>query len=364
MSRVHFASARLKEIRAEASLPAKFKRMLAEYPMKGMFDGKTVAIKMHLGGYLGFTTIPPLFVKILVDAVKEAGGKPFITDGTWSIADAKDRGYTQEVLGAPLVPAVGFNEKYYVTVPIGYRSLDQADLCGEIVNADAMIVLSHGKGHGHCGWGGAIKNIGMGNVTCKTRGAIHALTDTAFVWNEAACIHCSLCVDNCPTKAATFNKEGKLDIFSHHCRYCMHCVIACPEHAITIDEHGAHYFQVGMAHVNKACLDTFEPGRVMYINYVMNVTPLCDCWGFTTPSFVPDIGILASTDIVAVEQASIDTIKTEDFLEGTLPYPLSMDPETPGHLLEKIHHKDPYMQCKELAKLGLGEQEYELVEVD
>ena len=329
MSRVHFASARLKEIRAEVSLPAKFKRMLAEYPMKGMFDGKTVAIKMHLGGYLGFTTIPPLFVKILVDAVKEAGGKPFITDGTWSIADAKDRGYTQEVLGAPLVPAAGFNEKYYVTVPIGYRSLEEADLCGEIVNADAMIVLSHGKGHGHCGWGGAIKNIGMGNVTCKTRGAIHALTDTAFVWNEAACIHCSLCVDNCPTKAATFNKEGKLDIFSHHCRYCMHCVIACPEHAITIDEHGAQYFQVGMAHVNKACLDTFEPGRVMYINYVMNVTPLCDCWGFTTPSFVPDIGILASTDIVAVEQASINTIKTEDFLEGDAALPAEDGPRNP-----------------------------------
>ena len=138
--------------------------------MKDMFDGKTVAIKMHLGGDLGFTTIPPLFVKIVVNAVKAAGGKPFITDGTWAIAAAKDRGYTEEVLGAPCVPAAGFNEKYYVSVPIGYRSLKEAELCGEIVNAEAMIVLSHGKGHGHCGWGGAIKNIGMGNVTCSTRG--------------------------------------------------------------------------------------------------------------------------------------------------------------------------------------------------
>ena len=134
----------------------------------------------------------------------------------------------------------------------------------------------------------------------------------------------------------------------------MHCVTACPEHAITIDEHGARYFQAGMAHVNKACLDTFELDRVMYINYVLNVTPICDCWGFSTPSIVPDIGILASKDIVSVEQASIDTIKTENFIEGTLPYPLTMDPETPGHLLEKIHHKDPSHAVRGTCEAGIG----------
>ncbi len=363
MSKVHFASAKLAEMRAEASLPAKFKRMLEQYPMKEMFGGKTVAIKMHLGGNLGFTTIPTLFVKLLVTAVKDAGGRPFITDGTWAIADARDRGYTEEVLGAPVIPAAGFNEKYYVTVPIGYRTLEEADICGEIMNADAMIVLSHGKGHGHCGWGGAIKNIGMGNVTCKTRGAVHMLSDTSFEWNEETCTQCKLCVDNCPTTAASFDDKGKFNIFVHNCRYCMHCVTTCPQKAITINEEGSRYFQAGMAYVNKACLDTFEPNRVMYINYVMNVTPLCDCWGFSSPSIVPDVGILASTDIVAVEQASIDQIKSEDFIEGCLPPPLSMDPETPGHLFEKIHHKDPYMQCEELARLGLGAQEYELEEI-
>lgn len=364
MSKVHFASAFVKEMRSDASLPAKFKRMLAEYPLKDMFDDKSVAIKMHVGGHLGFTTIPPLFVKILVDAIKEAGGRPFVTDGSWSIAGAKDRGYAEQVLGAPVVPVAGFNEKYYVSVPIGYRSLEEAEICGEIVNADAMVVFSHGKGHGHCGWGGAIKNIGMGNVTCKTRGAIHALSDTAFEWDEELCTQCKMCVDNCPTGAATFNNEGKLGIFPHHCRYCMHCVTACPQKAITIDESGSRYFQAGMAYVNKACLDSFEAGRVMYINYVMNVTPLCDCWGFSTPAIVPDVGIFASKDIVAVEQASIDSIKTENFIQGSLPSPLILDDKVQGHLLEKIHHKDPYMQCEELAKLGLGEQQYEIAEVE
>ncbi|MEN6581373.1 MAG: DUF362 domain-containing protein [Armatimonadota bacterium] len=130
MSKVCFASAKLKELRAEASLPAKFLRMLDGYPLKDMFDGKTVAIKMHLGGNLGYTTISPLFVKLLVGKVKDAGGRPFITDGTYSIPGAKDRGYTEDVLGAPLVPAAGLNEKYFVNVPIGYKSLKEAELCG------------------------------------------------------------------------------------------------------------------------------------------------------------------------------------------------------------------------------------------
>jgi uncharacterized Fe-S center protein len=318
---------------------------------------------MHLGGNLGYTTIPPLFVRILIAQLREAGAKPLVTDGSGAVLGAKARGYTEEVLGAPIVPAAGIDEKYYETVPINYLSLKEVQLCGAIVNADAMVVYSHGKGHGHCGWGGAIKNIGMGNVTSKSRVDIHALIDTEFDWNESACIHCYLCRDNCPAGAVTFNKQDKLRILLHHCRYCMHCVNACPQSAIKINEEGTRQFQAGMAHVNKACLDTFEPNRVLLINQLTSVTPFCDCWGFSSPAMVPDVGILASTDLVSVEQASIDMIRTEDFIEGSLPSPLVVR-DTPGHLLQKLHGKDPYLQCEEAAKLGLGEQEYELVEVN
>lgn len=362
MSNVHFASAKMSALRADASLPAKFSRLLDQYPLREMFEGKTVAIKMHLGGGLGYTTIPPIFVRALVQRVKDAGGSPFVTDGHGAVPHARERGYTEEVLGAPLVPAAGFNEKYFTTVPVRYLSLNEAHLCGEIVNADAMIVYSHGKGHGHCGWGGAIKNIGMGCVTCKTRGDIHALMDTEFEWDEAQCTHCYLCRDNCPTGALTF-KDDKLDIFMHHCRYCMHCVTACPRSAVQINNDSIRQFQAGMAHVNKACLDTFESNRVLFINHVTNVTPFCDCWGFSSPSIVPDVGVLASTDIVAVEQASIDMIRTDDYIPGSLPHPLEVR-EVEGHLLYKIHAKDPYLQCEESAKLGLGTQKYDIEEVE
>lgn len=362
MSKVWFASAKMKALKADASLPAKFKRMLAKFPLKDMFDGQTVAIKMHLGGHLGYSTIPPLFVKTLVAAVREAGGKPFVTDGSSAVPTAKDRGYTQEVLGCPIVPAAGLRERYFKLVPINYESLTEVQMCGEIVAADAMIVFSHGKGHGQSGWGGAIKNIAMGNVTQKSRGDIHALGNTDFEWNEEACTHCYLCRDNCPTGAISF-KDGRLEIFDHHCRYCMHCVTACPVGAITIHDTGLRAFQNGMARVTKACLDLFEPGRVLHINYVMNVTPFCDCWGFTSPSIVPDIGILASTDIVSVEQASIDMIRTEDFIPGSLPHPLEVR-DVEGHLFQKIHAKDPYLQVEEAERVGLGERTYEIEEVE
>ncbi len=362
MSEVRFASAKMKALKGDASLPAKFKRMLAGFPMNDMFDGKIVAIKMHLGGHFGYSTIPPLFVKMLVTAVREAGGRPFVTDGSSAIPTAKDRGYTEEVLGCPIVPAAGLRNKYFKTVPINYETLTDVQMCGEIVGADAMIVFSHGKGHGQCGWGGAIKNIAMGNVTNKSRGDIHALGNTEFEWDSEACTRCYLCRDNCPTGAVSF-KEDRLDIFSHHCRYCMHCVTSCPAEALKINETSMRPFQNGMARVTKACLDLFEPGRVLYINYIMNVTPFCDCWGFTSPSIVPDVGIVSGTDIVSVEQASIDMIKTEDFIAGSLPHPLEVR-DVDGHLFQKIHGKDPYLQVEEAEKVGLGERAYEIVGVE
>lgn len=362
MSKVYFASAKMSALKADASLPAKFNRMLAGLSLKDMFEGKSVAIKMHVGGNLGYSTIPPTFVRLLVQQIKDAGGKPFITDGSHAIPHAKDRGYTEEVLGCPIVPAAGLREKYYTTVPIGYETLKDVQMCGEIVGADAMIVYSHGKGHGLCGWGGAIKNIAMGNVTCKSRGDIHALVDTEFTWNEEACTHCYLCRDNCPAEAVSF-KDKKFDIFMHNCRYCMHCVTSCPVGAITINQGSMRTFQAGMARVTKACLDGFEANRVLYINHVMNVTPFCDCWGFTSPIIVPDVGVFASTDIAAIEQASIDMIKTEDFIPGSLPHPLEVR-DVEGHLFQKIHGKDPYLQVEEAENVGLGERKYDIVEIE
>jgi len=360
---VKFASSRVKELRRNATLPFKFEKMLAAYPLEKMFSGRTVAVKIHVGGDIGYTTIHPLFLRILVAAIKKAGGKPFVTDGSGSLGGAVVRGYTEEVLGAPLVEAAGVANAYSYEKPIGYRGLETIDLCGNIVDAQAMVVMSHGKGHGTSGFGGAIKNLAMGCVARDSRRKIHRLQGERFEWDAGKCIHCRKCVENCPSsEALTFDDKDDLHWFDHHCRYCCHCELACPEHAIRIDTHGTEYFQRAMALVTREILNTFEPNHVLFINVLMNITPYCDCWGFSTPALVPDVGIVGSTDVVAIEQASLDLIKFENFLPSALPEWMTLGED--GHLFERIHGKDPYLQVACSAEIGLGSREYKLEEVE
>ena len=362
-SKVDFASTKMKRLVAEETLPARFQKMLEQRDLKSMFADRRVAIKIHVGGRIGYTTIHPLFMRAVVSAVKAAGGSPFFTDGSFSIGNAVARGYTEEVLGAPIHPVGGVQDKYYYEKPVNYRSLEKIEVAGNIADSDAMIVLSHGKGHGQCGYGGAIKNIAMGCVTTRTRGWIHALMDTEFKWDADACEHCYICQENCPAGAISFDEDGKFNIMSHDCRYCMHCADSCPANAITINLDSIRYFQEGMARATKAVLETFEANRVFYITILRDITPICDCWGFSPPAIVPDVGITASDDIVAVEQASLDAIKAENYIPGSLPEQLELK-EGDGHLFERIWGKDPYLQVETAANLGLGSREYELVNIE
>jgi len=329
------------------------------------FKGKRVAVKMHVGGDIGFYTIHPLFVRMVVDAIRAAGGSPFLTDGSFSTDAAVARGYVPEVVGARVVGAGGEHDKYYYSRPTDVPGLPTVDICGNIVDADAMLVLSHGKGHGHTGFGGAIKNIGMGCVSYPTRRAIHALMSDHFGWDGELCNHCGQCVSGCPTNAVSFNGNDELSINEHHCRYCMHCTRSCPTHALVMEQPGGKFalFQAGMAAVVKATVSNFAPAQVFYITTLMNITPLCDCWGFSTQPLVPDIGIVASDDIVAIEHASLEMIKTEHLIPGTLPEQFCPIGEE-GHLFQRIHGKDPYEQIRQAEAAGLGSTDYSLVEVE
>jgi uncharacterized Fe-S center protein len=355
-AKVLFSSVKYDQYDASATLPAKFERMLDHLEL-GIVKNKWTAIKMHVGRGIGYSTIHPLFVKILVDKLKAAGGKVFITDQV--VSDARVRGYTEEYLGVPIVPTCGLMGKYYYERFVDFKDFRNVDVAGHIHDTEVMINLSHVKGHGACGYGGACKNIAMGCVTDRTRRQIHGL-EGGLDWNEALCIHCEACIDNCNHNANSF-EDGKYKVFFHHCTFCQHCVKVCPTSAITTTDNRYEDFQTGMALCTSEVLKTFAPGHVLYINFLTDITALCDCWGLTTPSLVPDIGIIASRDIVAIERASLDAIKVEDLLsDGVLQ---GQELGTQGHLFERVHGKDPFVQLVQLEKLGLGSQQYSIEEI-
>jgi uncharacterized Fe-S center protein len=356
---VLFASAKPERMERDLTLPAKFQRMLDRMPVADAVKGKTVAIKMHLGGALGYSTIHPLFVHLLVEHVKK--GKPkkvFVTDD--SVKDIAKRGYTKEAFGAPISSCFGRNGDELVRKMTGWEHLKSVLLGKPIVEADVLINLSHLKGHGDCAFGGACKNLGMGCVPSKTRQKLHSL-EGDLVWDGEKCIRCGKCIEECPTDANRFNENGEYEIFWHHCKMCQHCMLACPTGAIKMSNRQFDRFQEGLARVAKLVVDTYKPGNVFHINVLTNITIFCDCWGLTTPYLVPDIGIMASEDIVAVEDASLKAIKTRDLIPGSITPPFQLGKGK--HLFEKLHGRDPFVQVNSLEKLGAGTSDYRKVKV-
>ena len=360
MNEVFFADARVQELRAEKTLPAKFRRMLGRFDLESMVKDQTVAIKMHLGGNMGFTTIHPLFVRILVEELKKAGaGRIMAMDG--STGGAVARGYTLETIGAPIVSCFGSTGDYLYRRKVGFGDLKWAHYGGNAWDADVFIDLSHIKGHGMCGFGGAIKNIAMGCVPPKTRGAIHRLQG-GIVWHADKCIECRKCIEECPRHANRFDDDGNYQVDWHECTYCQHCVLVCPENALEPDEEDFNMFQEGLARVAAVFLENFKPEQLLFINVLTNITIFCDCWGLSTPSLVPDIGIVAGRNIVAVETASLDKIKASKLMKEGLPEGRKIVLKK-GHLFERIHGKDPYLQVRKMDELGFGPADYDLVEV-
>jgi uncharacterized Fe-S center protein len=356
-STVYFSDMAYTKYEPGQTLPLRLKRQLEGSGLGDKLDGKSVCVKIHVGSNVGYSTIPPVFLRILSEFVQEHGGNCFFVDHYVEGRHPENRGYTRDSIGAPVLEACGHLGKYLYTHDVDYKTFKHVDMAGLVHDADFLINFSHVKGHGCCAYGGAVKNIAMGCVSDRTRHELHGL-EGGLDWNKDLCTHCGACIESCNHIANSFDKDGNYQVNDHHCTLCQHCVKACPTGAISLTGKSYLDFQHGMALCTKTVLDTFAPGNVFYINLLTAITAMCDCWGITTPSLVPDIGLMSSWDIAAIETASVDAIKIENLIPQGVPEGYEMG--ATGHLFERLHGKDPYSQIGFLEKLGLGTAKYKL----
>ncbi|MCD6290728.1 MAG: DUF362 domain-containing protein [Anaerolineae bacterium] len=368
-SKVFFGDARQARLRAEETLPMKLDRILDALHLRDRVKGETVAIKMHLGGNVGYSTVHPVFVRRVVQAVKDGGGKPFVTDHASSAMTAWQRGYTEETLGCPIYPVAGPDEKYYYVHKKEYKNVKEWGIAGMVQDASFLIDLAHVKGHPSCGFGGAFKNLALGCVIRETRSAMHDTVHYDKYWFKEKCPDAATrqkIVESCPFGALTLDKEDPEEIHIHfdNCNQCGRCLRVAPPGSLKIDPVNFASFQEAQAIATSLVLGTFEPGKMIFINLATHMTPVCDCFGFTGLPILPDVGVFGSDDIVALEQATLDVIGRHRLIEENVP--ASMEVHTrDGHPFQWLHgpYKNPYWVVEYGEKLGLGSREYELVDI-
>jgi uncharacterized Fe-S center protein len=369
MSIVYFGSARQARLEAKETLPAKLDLILDRLNVRERVKGETVALKMHTGNNLGYSTIHPVFVRKVVQAVKDGGGKVFVTDVNWDTKGAEERGYSSETIGCPVFPTAGPDEKYFYSHHRPYKNIQDWKLAGLIQDASFLINLAHVKGHPSCSFGACFKNLALGCMIGETRGAMHDTMHFDRYWFADRCPDVTArrrIVDVCPHEAIVIDRHDPKELHLHpeQCNQCGRCLQVAPPGSLKIDPVNFHAFQEACAISSSIALSTFAPGKAVHLSLATHMTPVCDCFGFTSMPILPDVGIFGSDDIVAIDQAVLDATSTLRLIEENLP--TSMEVHTrEGHPLRWLHgpHKDPYLVCEYGEQLGLGSRQYELIDV-
>ena len=278
--------------------------------------GDLTAVKLHFGEKGNTAFLRPIYVRKAVEEVTAAGGKPFLTDtntlylgGRSNAVDhlrtAVTNGFAYAVADAPIVIADGLRGESAVRVPVEGRIFSEVSIGAAIANADAMVVLTHFKGHELSGFGGAIKNLGMGCASRAGKLAQHS-TVSPFV-DPDACTGCGTCVAHCPSGAISVIPEKAL-VDPKACIGCADCIVVCPAHAVMIDwNEAAPTVQKKMVEHALGALDG-KRDSTLFLTFVTQVSPYCDCYGNSDRPIAPDVGILASADPVAIDQACADLV--------------------------------------------------------
>ena len=357
------------------SLTEKLRRLCIAAGIKSIdMDGKFVAIKMHFGELGNLAFLRPNYAKVVADLCKEQGGQPFLTDcntlypgsrknALEHLSCAQENGFWPMTTGCQIIIGDGLRGTDELEVPVPNGEYCKTAKIGRaIMDADIFISLTHFKGHEATGFGGAIKNIGMG---CGSRaGKMEQHSSGKAAVQEELCRGCHRCAKECGSDAIRYNENNKAVIDYEKCKGCGRCIGACNFDAIySIDSSANEELDRKMAEYAAAVC----AGRpCFHISLVQDISPNCDCHGENDAPILPDIGMFASFDPVALDQACADACLNAQPLPNSQ---LGQNLAKPGWNCHHDNFKDsnPNVEWKatleQAEKIGMGTRQYTLKKI-
>lgn len=357
------------------SLPVKLKKLIKKAGIQEIdMDGKFVAVKMHFGELGNISYLRPNYAKAVVDVIKELGGKPFLTDCNTMYPGSRknalehlecawENGFTPLTVGCPILIGDGLKGTDDVEVPvIGGEYVKAAKIGRAVMDADVFISLTHFKGHEMTGFGGTIKNIGMGCGSRAGKKEQHCSGKPHI--DESLCRGCRKCQRECANNGMVFHPETKkMSVDQTNCMGCGRCLGACNFDAIAFDEDDANkLLNCRMAEYTKAVLSD-RPN--FHISLIVDVSPNCDCHGENDAPILPNLGMFASFDPLALDQACVDACLAATPMANSQLSDHLADPNFHDHH-DHFRNSTPeseWQSCLEHAeKIGLGNRTYELID--
>jgi uncharacterized Fe-S center protein len=328
------------------------------------FEKKITAIKIHFGEPGNLSYIRPNYAAVVVKMIKEKEGLPFITDANTlykgrrsnavdHLQSAMENGFNPLALGCNVIIADGVKGTDFREIEVNQKNVKKAKIATAIADSDIIITMNHFKGHEMTGFGGAMKNIGMGCGSVGGKLEMHSDSQPYIVAEN--CTGCEVCVNNCAHDAIHLNSENIAEIDYVKCTGCGQCIAVC--------QYGAPLAKLDASNIQEKIMEyslaVLKNKPAFHINFIMDVSPLCDCWNYNDIPIVHDIGILASFDPVALDKACADLVNKAPVIETSLAG--KSNHKHPDHFKTIFPETNWEQGLAYAEKIGLGSMSYELI---
>jgi len=332
-------------------------------------DRDLTAVKIHFGERGNTAFIRPVYIRKLVECIKSAGGVPFLTDANTLYAGTRGdsvhhletatrNGFAFSVVDAPLIIADGLRGKSESAVAVEGRRQSEVYIGTDIVEADALISVAHFKGHELSGFGGTLKNVGMGCASRKGKLIQHS--SVAPKIEAEKCIACGECAGHCSQDAIVVD-DACAEIDGERCIGCGECILICPNEAVQVQwNQSIPVFMENMVEYTMGVL-THKAEKAMFMNFITDVSPACDRVSMNDTPIVKNIGVVASIDPVAIDQASVDLVNQEPALPDSC---MAVNTGPGEDQFRGLYPEvDWTIQLEYAEKMGLGSRKYELIQI-